>query len=107
MADRSPPSAARVATLIAVPLALIAGLAAYWLLGGFTRSHVAASAPVIPGATGPVSVPAPSLDSDRASTCHSLASQLPRSLREVPRRPVAPDVDGNAAYGDPPITVAC
>ncbi len=109
MADPVTRGAAKLALLIALPLALVAGLLAYWQLGGFghSRPSTGAPAPVV-GATGVVTLPVPSLNSADATMCLAFIALLPAKLRNLPQRPVsAGGNQQNAAYGDPPITVAC
>ena len=87
MADPVTRSAARWAAVVAVPVALVAGLVVYRLLSATDHPSAAGSPPVtspsVPGAwvTG--------LYLDRA------------------RRPVTSGSEQNAAYGDPAITLAC
>jgi hypothetical protein len=95
--------AARVATFVALPIALIVGAVSFWLLsgsgGGKARPH--------PQSTAPVSMAAPPLDEKSASACRTLRTHLPDALRDRHRRPVTAGTDQNAAYGDPAITLAC
>jgi len=121
MTDRPTLTPARVATLAALPIALIAGLLVFWLLGGFDAGKPgggpdagqpdgrAASPSATPRAqsSAPVAMPAPSLDQRRATVCRALLSQLPDAVRELRRRPVTAGPEQNAAYGDPAITLAC
>jgi hypothetical protein len=104
VADEVTRSAARLAALIALPLALVAGLVAFWALGGI---HSLASSKPRPQATGPVAMAAPSLPDRPATVCRALLSQLPDHIRDRNRRPVTAGPEQNAAYGDPAITVAC
>jgi hypothetical protein len=87
-------------------MALLAGLLAFWLFGGFGRPPPAASSPR-PQATGPVPMPESSLPAHPATVCRALLAALPDTLRDRRRRPVTAGADQNAAYGDPAITVAC
>lgn len=111
MADPVTRGAARMALLIALPLALVAGLLAFWQLGGFSGGSGGSARPgasPTPGATGTVDLPIPSLDSADATMCLAFIAQLPDKLRDRPQRPVsAGGNQQNAAYGDPPITVEC
>jgi hypothetical protein len=93
--------AARVAALIALPVAVVAGLAAYAVLGGF------GSAAPRPSASGPVPMAAPALPEQTATVCRALVAALPGALRDRTRRPVTAGSEQNAAYGDPAITLAC
>lgn len=97
-----------MAALLALPVALVAGLVSFWALGGFHGGspRPAASNPR-PASTAPVSMPAPSLNRRQSTVCLALTSQLPAKLRDLPQRPVTAGAEQNAAYGDPPITVAC
>jgi hypothetical protein len=47
------------------------------------------------------------LDARQAAACRDLLAHLPGALDDRPRRPVTAGADQNAAYGDPPITLAC
>src|SRR5213592_2457823 len=89
--------AARVATLAALPVALLAGVLAFWWLGGFTRAPE----------TGPVPLPAATLDAQTATVCRAVLARLPDKDGRLRRRPVTAGAEQNAAYGDPPVTVAC
>jgi hypothetical protein len=97
-------TAARLATLIALPVALVVGIASFWLLGGF---HTNRPAQPRPQSTAPVPMPARPLAPPQAAACRDLLAHLPGALRDRPRRPVTAGPDQNAAYGDPPITLAC
>ena len=116
-----PSSPARTATLVAVPTALLAGVLAFWALGGFPGaagdpgatgstgspgSTGSTSAPA-PQATGPVSVAAQPLDESTATVCRAVMAKLPASVRDRPRRPVTTGGEQTTAYGDPPIVVSC
>jgi len=100
-------SAARIATLAALPIALLAGALAFWSLGGFRTGVGAGTREVASPASGPVSMAAPALDERSAAACRELIARLPGSLRDRPARPVTGGRDQNAAYGDPPLTLTC
>jgi hypothetical protein len=104
MADATTRRAARTATLIALPAALLAGLGGYWAMGGFRASP--AKPPTV-AVSGPVDVAAPALAGRTADVCRALLAKLPDKLAELPRRPVRTGSEQNAAYGDPPVTIAC
>jgi hypothetical protein len=74
-----------------------------------TGSDRAATASDRPGphATSPVTMPTLALSDRSATVCRALLSQLPDHIREVAQRPVTAGAEQNAAYGDPPITLAC
>ncbi|GAA0538937.1 hypothetical protein GCM10010172_20160 [Paractinoplanes ferrugineus] len=108
--DRTTRSAALWATAIAVPVALLAGVLAF----GKIAPHDDTGAQPSPSATVPASVPstpvrmaAPKLDARTTQVCLAVTSQLPATLRGMPARKVSAGPEQNAAYGEPPITVAC
>jgi hypothetical protein len=102
--------AARIATFVAVPAALLTGILIFGLLGGFGRA-AGGTAPR-PQATAsrpqaPVSMPDRQLPERAATVCRALVARLPDALRELSRRPVTTGPEQNAAYGDPAITLSC
>jgi len=102
--------AARWATLVAVPLALLAGLAVFAGMGGFGRDAATPEptpTTTAPPATGPVQATATALTPRAATVCRTLVSRLPGDLRGQARRPVTAGPQQNAAYGDPAITISC
>jgi hypothetical protein len=109
MVDRRSPSV--VATLTALPIALVAGLVAFWWLGGFRGAPAPAPSPAPssprPAASGPVTVEAPALAGPAATACRALVAKLPRVDGDLPRRPVTAGPGQNAAYGDPPVILTC
>jgi hypothetical protein len=109
VADQVTRGAARLAALIALPIAVVAGLIAFWTLGGFGHGTpaVSPSGSPAPQSSAPVAMPAPTLTGRPATVCLALLSQLPQAVRDRPRRPVAAGPEQNAAYGDPAITLAC
>jgi hypothetical protein len=105
-------SAARLALLIALPIALLAGLCASWRLGGLevpgsAGGSASGSAAPETGAGSPVPMPSRSLTSGDAAACLTLIAHLPRSVRGLAQRPVTAGHEQNAAYGHPPITLRC
>jgi hypothetical protein len=112
-------SPGRVATLVAVPAAVLAGVLVFWLLGGFpamSRSRSGSGSGSPPGspapspaaqASGPVSVSPPALDERAATVCRALVAKLPDALADRARRPVTAGAEQAAAYGDPPIVLSC
>lgn len=108
MADPVTRGAARLALAVALPLALVAGLVAFWQLGGFDNGHASPAPSPSTAATGVVDVPVPTLEPADATMCLAFIALLPPKLRDLPQRPVsAGGNQQNAAYGDPPVTVAC
>lgn len=96
-----------VAALVAVPVALLVGFLSYGLLGSRGGGGDETTRSPRAQATGPVSMPAAPLGQRAAAVCRTLLSGLPGAIRELRRRPVTAGPDQNAAYGDPPLTVAC
>lgn len=100
--------AARLATIVAVPVALLVGLISYTVLS----THASSQPPVTPqtlstGSTSDVPMPAPSLSATPATMCLAFVAALPDKLNNLLPRPVSAGREQNAAYGDPPITAAC
>jgi hypothetical protein len=104
-------SPGRVATLVAVPVAVVAGVLVFWLMGGFPASSgsQSGSPPTTPAAqaSGTVSVSPPALDEHAATVCRALVAKLPATLGDRLRRPVSAGPEQAAAYGDPPIVLSC
>ncbi|WP_432836064.1 DUF3515 domain-containing protein [Dactylosporangium sp. CA-092794] len=98
---RPRPGPARIATLSALPLALVAGLLAFWGLGGFPDR------PQDPKTLAAVPAEAPQLAPSTATVCRALIAQLPDPLGGLARRQVTSGPEQNAAYGEPPIVLGC
>src|SRR5690348_5443567 len=100
--------AALWATAVAVPVAILAGLLIFWRIAPADEPAAApqASAPVAVPST-PVEMAAPKLSGHTAQVCLAVTSQLPTTLRGLPARKVSAGPEQNAAYGQPPVTVAC
>jgi hypothetical protein len=112
VADPVTRSAARLAVLVAVPVAVLAGVGVFGLLSGaLDRDRdpdLDPGAGPTPAATGPVEMAAPELTARAEVVCRGLLSQLPTDqLDGLGHRPVTAGPEQNAAYGDPPVTVAC
>ena len=101
--DQAARSARRIATLIAVPLALLAGFVAFQAL----KPQADAGDQPRPQSTTPVPMDAPALNERQEVVCRALISQLPGEIRDLRQRPVTAGVEQNAAFGDPAVTVAC
>ncbi len=102
--DQSRLSAARIATYVALPIALAVLLISALMFGGFgTQDSPGPGA----AATGPVSMAAPTLPPEYVPVCQQIVAKLPATVAGHARRPVTDGPEQNAAYGDPPITVAC
>ncbi len=97
-------SAARIATFVAVPIALAVLLISALAYGGFSPEEPPAPKPA---ATGPVPVAAPALPPEFVPVCQQIVAKLPDAAAGNARRPVTDGLEQNAAYGDPPITLAC
>jgi hypothetical protein len=111
--DQISRGAARLATVLALPAALLAGVLVFAGLGGFDRDEAAPqgtptiAAPTAPQPTTPVPMTATPLSPRAEAVCRAFVSTLPAALRDRARRPVTAGPNQNAAYGEPPITVAC
>jgi hypothetical protein len=123
--DKTTRSAALWATAIAVPVAVLVGLVIFWRVvpesdvsaqtgAAQTGAAQTGAAQTSPSAAGPVAVPsaavpmaAPKLPAHAAQACLAVTSQLPATVRNLPARKVSAGPEQNAAYGEPPITVAC
>ncbi|WP_117211854.1 DUF3515 domain-containing protein [Allorhizocola rhizosphaerae] len=101
--DQAARSARRIATLIAIPLALLAGFVMFQLL----KPRAAPVEQPRVQSSAPVTMDAPALDERQTLVCRALLSQLPDEIRDLKQRPVTAGPEQNAAYGDPAITVAC
>lgn len=112
--DRTTRQAALWATVIALPLTL---LLAFILINSAAPDEPAATPTTAASASGtptlqqvpaePVSMTAATLTERQAVVCRALLSQLPDAVRHLPQRPVTAGSEQNAAYGDPPLTLAC
>jgi hypothetical protein len=105
-------SAARLATLVAVPVTLV--LLAVAVLaerhGGTGAAPVApaSSTPASAGALPPVKVPPPpALSAAQQRACQDLISALPTDLGALPGRPVDSPSPYVAAWGEPAVTLRC
>ena len=107
VADQATRRAAVLAAGIAVPVALLAGVLSYRALVGATAAPAGTAGPGRTGATAPVPMAAPSLAPARATMCLAFIAKLPVRLRDLPQRKVSAGPEQNAAYGEPPVTVAC
>lgn len=105
--DRTVRRAALWATAVAVPVTVLVGAL---LVASFSDRAAPAPPPsgVSPApATAPVTMAAPDLPERPAAVCRALLARLPRTVRGLPQRPVTAGPEQNAAYGEPPVTVAC
>jgi hypothetical protein len=108
--DKATRSAALWATVVAVPVALLVGVLIFSQVIRSAEpkgapSAAATSIAAVPSA--PVQMAAPKLAARPAEVCLAVTSQLPTTLRNLPARKVTGGPEQNAAYGEPPITVAC
>jgi Protein of unknown function (DUF3515) len=112
MADPTHRSAARLATLVAVPAAVLVAFLSAWALGGLERARnvptgPGPSSPPTAAVTAPVAVPARTLAPDVAAVCGRVVAGLPTAIPPGPGRPVLGDIVYSAAYGDPPVVLRC
>lgn len=100
-------SAARVATLVAVPVAALAFFLAFRMLsdnGGRGESQNTPRAV----ATAPVPISARNLPASQVAVCERMIESLPGALGDNARRPVTGGgAAQNAVYGDPAIIASC
>jgi hypothetical protein len=94
-----------LATVIALPVALLTGVLVY-NLGTPGPSAQPSSSPNV-AATTAVTIIAPSLSARSAVVCRALVARLPDRVRTAQRRPVTAGPEQNAAYGDPAMTLQC
>ena len=106
MADPVTRHAARIATLVALPLVAVIALGSVWIFGGFGGGDPPVPPATTSAATSAVTLPAPSLAADVVGVCRDVVSALPGAVGPRQRRPVT-GPEQNAAYGDPPVTLAC
>lgn len=104
MADPVTRGAARLATLIAVPVAVVAAVGVFVLVSNAAPPAEDEPAPV---SSEPVAVTLPSLDEDQAIACRALLAKIPDTAHAQPRRPVTEGAEQAAAFGDPAVTLVC
>jgi Protein of unknown function (DUF3515) len=108
MVDSDTRRAARIAALVAVPVAVVTGFVAFRIMSpdepGEPNSTAASAKPV---PSTPVEMAAPQLADRPAAVCRALLSKLPDHFGDLARRAVTAGAEQNAAYGEPPVTVAC
>jgi hypothetical protein len=108
MTDSDIRRAARIAAIVAVPVAVLTGFVAFQIMSPDdpgNPSSTAESARPVP--TTPVEMSAPPLADRAATVCRALFAKLPDRFGDLARRQVTAGPEQNAAYGDPPVTVAC
>jgi hypothetical protein len=105
-------SAARLATLIAVPLTVV-----LLALAVFAERHGGGSGaqPIAPANSAPAKkalssvkvAPPPALSPAQQRACQDLISALPTDLGDLPARPVESPSPYVAAWGEPAVTLRC
>lgn len=104
-------SAAIWATAVAVPVAVLVGVLifSHVIRSAEPKTATPSAASTSPAAvpSAPVAMAAAKLTARQAEVCLAVTSQLPTQLRNLPARKVTAGPEQNAAYGEPPITVAC
>ena len=113
--DGTTRGAALWATAVAVPIAVVVGLLMFWRLvpeGGTAALPTPSAGAAVAVPDTPVPMAVPKLDAHTAQVCLAVTSQLPGELRDLPARKVSSgpgqrSSEQNAAWGEPPITVAC
>jgi len=104
--------AARTATLVALPVAVLTGLTVAAVTTDTSRPDrgraSTAAAPSRPPATGPVTVPpATAPVGPTRGSCARLIGALPTDLDGRKARPVTSGAGTAAAWGDPPVILRC
>ena len=106
-------AAALWATVVAVPVAVLVGFLILTRIVPQADEAVTpdasggASAPAVAVPDEPVPMDAPDLSDRAREVCLAVTSRLPVEVRGMPARPVSAGPEQNAAYGEPPLTVAC
>lgn len=110
--DRTRSRAGLVAALLALPVALLAGVGVFWGLGGFSprdpakpRGEASTTVTVAPLPSPNGSVPSGSPDA--TTLCRALLSAVPADIDGHRRRPTTGDPERVAAWGDPPVVLRC
>ncbi len=95
--------------MIAVPATVLSFIAVFLLFGlrDTDSPDTAEPAPTQPVPSDPVTTQARDLTERQETVCRALLSQLPDDLRGLTRRPVTAGAEQNAAYGEPPVQLAC
>lgn len=100
-------SAARIATLVALPVTAALVLI-FFQLGGGGSAGDPAPAPTRPAALAPVEVaPPPARDTAGQRACQELIAALPTELGDRPARPVDSSSPYVVAWGEPPVVLRC
>lgn len=110
MSDPVTRSAARLAVLVAIPIAVLAGVGFFALLSNAaTPDDDPPPAAPPPAAINPdpVVTEVRELDEWPETVCRAVLSQLPSALDGMGQRPVTEGPEQNAAFGDPPVMLAC
>lgn len=105
--DSATRAAALWATVVAVPVALVVGVLAFVAVQPEKTGEPDRAAVALPVPSTPVAMDAPKLDERAAQVCLAVTSQLPATVRDLPARQVGAGHEQNAAYGEPPLQVAC
>ncbi|MDT4992430.1 MAG: hypothetical protein QOH97_2322 [Actinoplanes sp.] len=111
--DRTTRTAALWATAVAVPIMLLVGVLIFSRVITTAERAPSANGPAAAvttpavGPSAPVAMAAPKLSTRAAEVCLAFTAQLPATVRGLPARTVSAGPEQNAAYGEPPITVAC
>ena len=116
--DPTTRSAALWATVVALPVTVLAGLLIFSSVSGRSaaaprsapaKSTAASTAPATIAAvpSAPVPLAAPRLAARAAAVCPAVLDRMPVTVRDLPRRAVTAGPRQNAAYGEPAITLQC
>lgn len=99
--------AARIATLVAIPVTVVAVFVAFNLVSSFAED---AEQDQMSAPTNPVDVEAPEFTEDEFEVCRALVSVVPETLGDLPQRGVKGDggaAEVAAAWGDPAVVMVC
>jgi hypothetical protein len=107
--DATTRRAALWATVVAVPVAALAGVLIFnaMLTGTGKPAPTPTATPPAAVPADPVPLAAPKLAARPAAVCLAVTSQLPPTVRDLVARKVSAGPEQNAAYGAPALTVSC
>lgn len=105
--DQTARSAGRLATAIAIPVALVTGFFVFQVLKPAPAATPEPAKTPGPMSTAPVQLAPLALGPHEAAVCEGLVTTLPDTLRGYPRRVVTGAPQQHAVFGDPAVTLSC
>ena len=103
--------AARIATLVAVPVTLVAAVGVFALIGsGMAPGEEPDDPESLAVPSAPVSMDVPELEQADLEVCRALVTEVPASLVGLEQRAVTGDhaaSEISAAWGEPPVAMRC